>query len=44
MTDFPGKGIVAVVKTNPASVLDDIGRVMQLAGVEAALPHRRAPA
>jgi uncharacterized protein (DUF362 family) len=39
MTDFPGKGTVAVVKTNPASVLDDIGRVMQLAGVEAALPH-----
>ena len=39
MTDFPGKGTVAVVKTNPASVLDDIGRVMHLAGVEAALPH-----
>ena len=39
MTDLPGKGTVAVVKTSPASVLDDIGRVMQLAGIEAALPH-----
>jgi len=39
MSDFPGKGVVAVVKTSPSSVLDDIGRVMHLAGVEAALPR-----
>jgi uncharacterized protein (DUF362 family) len=39
MTDLPGRGTVAVVKTTPESVLDDIGRVMHLAGVEAALPR-----
>lgn len=38
MTDFPGKGTVAVLKTSPATVLDDIERLMKLAGVEAALP------
>jgi uncharacterized protein (DUF362 family) len=38
MADFPGKGTVAVVKTTPTTVLDDIGHVMQLAGFEAALP------
>ena len=38
MTDFPGKGKVAVLKTSPASVLEDIERLMILAGVEQALP------
>jgi len=38
MTTFPGKGKVAVLKTSPASVLDDIERLMQLAGFENALP------
>ena len=39
MTDFPGKGTVAVVKTTPQTILDDAARVMQLAGFEAALPR-----
>lgn len=38
MTDFPGKGKVAVIKTSPTTVLDDIHNVMTLAGVEQALP------
>lgn len=38
MTDFPGKGKVAVIKTSPTTVLDDIASVMTLAGVEQALP------
>ncbi|MBN2550719.1 MAG: DUF362 domain-containing protein [Anaerolineales bacterium] len=38
MTDFPGKGKVAVLKTSPATILDDIERLMHLAGLEAALP------
>ncbi len=38
MTDFPGKGKVAVIKTSPTTVLDDIADVMKLAGVEEALP------
>ncbi|MEW6567941.1 MAG: DUF362 domain-containing protein [Chloroflexota bacterium] len=39
MTDFPGKGTVAVLKTTPATILDDIRKVMHLAGLEAALPR-----
>jgi len=39
MADFPGKGTVAVLKTSPATVLDDFQRVMTLAGFEAALPR-----
>ncbi len=39
MTDFPGKGIVALIKTTPATVLDDIERLMKLAGFEQALPR-----
>jgi len=39
MSTFPGKGKVAVVKTSPATVLDDYARVMELAGVRDALPH-----
>jgi uncharacterized protein (DUF362 family) len=38
MTDFPGKGKVAVLKTQPDTVLDDIERLMEMAGVAAALP------
>jgi uncharacterized protein (DUF362 family) len=38
MKDYPGKGVVAVVKTTPSTVLDDYKRVMELAGFEAALP------
>ncbi len=38
MVDFPGKGVVAVLKTTPQTVLDDTQRVMKLAGLEAALP------
>jgi uncharacterized protein (DUF362 family) len=38
MTDFAGKGKVAVLKTTPETVLDDIERVMKLAGFESALP------
>lgn len=38
MSNFPGKGKVAVVKTSPQTVLEDIDRVMRLAGVENALP------
>ncbi len=42
MTGFNGFGKVALLKTSPDTVLDDIHRLMQLAGFEAALPkeHR----
>jgi uncharacterized protein (DUF362 family) len=39
MTEFPGKGRVALIKTTPETVLDDIERLMKLGGVEQALPH-----
>lgn len=42
MKDFPGKGVVAAVKTTPATVLQDYQRVMELAGFEAALPKDKA--
>ena len=35
---FPGRGRVAVLKTQPETVLADVGEVMHLAGYEAALP------
>ena len=38
MTDFPGKGTVAVLKTTPDNILDDIQQVMRLANFETALP------
>jgi uncharacterized protein (DUF362 family) len=38
MAEFPGKGKVAIVKTTPDTVLDDIGQVMRLAGYQDALP------
>ena len=37
MTEYPGKGKVAVLKTSPDTVLDDIERLMKLAGFESAL-------
>lgn len=40
MTDFPGKGKVAVLKTSPETVLDDIETLMKLAGAELALPKQ----
>jgi uncharacterized protein (DUF362 family) len=39
MTDFPGKGVVAIVKTSPDTVLEDYQRVMELAGFKEALPQ-----
>ena len=38
MTNFAGKGQVAVLKTKPDSVLDDVQEVMRLGGLEEALP------
>jgi len=38
MSNFAGKGVVAVLKTSPETVLEDIDRLMKLAGVEQALP------
>lgn len=38
MANFPGKGKVAVLKTSPTTVLDDIEKLMRLAGVEQSLP------
>src|SRR3990172_13194154 len=39
MADAPGRGTVAVLKTTPSTVLDDIQRVMAMAGFETALPR-----
>lgn len=39
MADFPGKGTVAVLKTAPETVLDDLQRTMALGGFESALPR-----
>jgi uncharacterized protein (DUF362 family) len=38
MANFPGKGKVAVLKTSPETVLEDINKLMALAGFEQALP------
>jgi uncharacterized protein (DUF362 family) len=38
MSEFPGKGKVAVLKTSPETVLDDIEKLMKLADFEATLP------
>jgi uncharacterized protein (DUF362 family) len=38
MSEFPGKGKVALLRTSPDTILEDIQRLMKLAGVEAALP------
>ena len=34
MANFQGKGKVALIKTSPATVLEDIQRLMKLAGFE----------
>jgi uncharacterized protein (DUF362 family) len=39
MSNFPGKGRVAVLKTRPETVLDDYARLMELAGFREALPQ-----
>ena len=41
MTDFPGKGKVAVLKTSPETILDDAQRLMGLADFKSALPKDR---
>lgn len=38
MANFPGKGKVAVLKTSPETVLEDIDKLMVMASVEQALP------
>ena len=38
MASFPGKGKVAVLKTKPETVLDDVQQLMRLADFETALP------
>lgn len=38
MANFPGKGKVAVLKTSPETILEDIEKLMILAGVEQSLP------
>lgn len=38
MSDFPGKGKVAVLKTRPETVLEDTEKLMKMACVEDALP------
>ena len=37
--NFPGRGQVAVLKTTPETVLEDYGRLMELAGYQQALPQ-----
>lgn len=38
MSNFPGKGKVAVLKTSPQTVLEDIEKLMKLADFESTLP------
>jgi uncharacterized protein (DUF362 family) len=38
MAEYPGKGTVAVLKTTPERILDDVQQVMRTGGFEAALP------
>ncbi len=38
MANFPGKGKVAVLKTSPETVLEDIERLMKLADFQSSLP------
>jgi uncharacterized protein (DUF362 family) len=38
MSDYSGKGKVAVLKTSPETIFDDIEQLMELADFEAALP------
>ena len=38
MAEFAGKGKVAVIKTSPDTILDDVDKVMQLGDFQSALP------
>jgi len=38
MADYPGRGSVAVLKTTPNRILDDVQQVMRAGGFEATLP------
>jgi uncharacterized protein (DUF362 family) len=38
MSNFPGKGKVAVLKTSPLTILEDIDNLLRLAGVTQSLP------
>jgi uncharacterized protein (DUF362 family) len=38
-SSFPGRGRVAVLKTTPETVIEDYGRLMELAGYREALPQ-----
>ena len=38
-TDFPGRGQVAILRTNPKTVLEDYACLMELAGAREALPQ-----
>jgi hypothetical protein len=38
MSNFPGKGKVAVIKTAPDSILEDIEALLRLGGIESSLP------
>jgi uncharacterized protein (DUF362 family) len=40
MSDYPGKGKVAVLKTSPQTVLEDYQRLLELAEVEKVLPDK----
>ena len=42
MSDFPGKGKVAVLKTSPETVLDDIEKLMKLADFDSRPAQRAA--
>ena len=44
MSTYPGKGKVAVLKTSPETVLDDIERLMKLADFENILPKENTTA
>ncbi|MBN1180145.1 MAG: DUF362 domain-containing protein, partial [Anaerolineae bacterium] len=37
--EFPGRGRVAVLRTQPETILEDYGRLMNLAGLTQALPQ-----
>jgi uncharacterized protein (DUF362 family) len=38
MSDYPGKGQVAVLKTSPETILDDYQQLLEMAGIEKVLP------
>ncbi len=40
MADFAGKGKVAVIKTSPATVLEDISKLMKLSNFQGSLDKK----